>query len=198
MRHELADFPVFVFRCCVYLAGCLQTVLKEPFGFQEFLFTGGTALGVTLCACATLLPHDEFVNMGGGSVFSSAGSSTGLSEEEVGLYSWRDPWYLAYLACCVVPGFGTLIYVNSEESAVLEERERMIMSSSPHLKNKRIEMTTTTSRLSSTNPSSQSVIGGQTGAAGGVTEDGPPMSEGRDASLGGGNSQASPKTKVLR
>ncbi|PHJ23999.1 duf803 domain-containing protein [Cystoisospora suis] len=76
-------------------------------------------------------------------------STPAISEEEVGLYSWRDPWYLAYLACCVVPGFGTLIYVNSEESAVLEERERIILSSSSsHHKNKRIELTTTTSNAS--------------------------------------------------
>lgn len=177
-------------------------MLKEPFGFQEFLFTGGTALGVTLCACATLLPHDEFVNMsGGGGLFSSGTTSTPvMSEEEVGLYSWRDPWYLAYLACCVVPGFGTLIYVNSEESAVLEERERMILSSSSsHHKNKRIELTTTTSNASRLSSLAKGAV-----EEGGVS---PPSGlDGRESSsssssaglAGGGSTHGSPKTKVLR
>ncbi|KYK69812.1 DUF803 domain-containing protein, partial [Toxoplasma gondii TgCatPRC2] len=148
------------------------TVLKEPFGFQEFLFTGGTALGVTLCACATLLPHDEFVNMGSDAAM--------FSEKDVGLYSWRDPWYLAYLACCVVPGFGTLIYVNSEESAQLEEQERYMMAS-PRTNLKRIEL----ARLSASQASS---------GAGGV--------EGNVGSLGVNNSeysaQTAQKSKIFR
>ncbi|KFH17875.1 DUF803 domain-containing protein, partial [Toxoplasma gondii MAS] len=148
------------------------TVLKEPFGFQEFLFTGGTALGVTLCACATLLPHDEFVNMGSDAAM--------FSEKDVGLYSWRDPWYLAYLACCVVPGFGTLIYVNSEESAQLEEQERYMMAS-PRTNLKRIEL----ARLSASQASS---------GAGGV--------EGNVGSLGLNNSeysaQTAQKSKIFR
>ncbi|PFH34225.1 DUF803 domain-containing protein [Besnoitia besnoiti] len=152
------------------------TVLKEPFGFQEFLFTGGTALGVTLCACATLLPHDQFVNMGG--------DASSASEEDIGLYSWRDPWYLAYLACCVVPGFGTLIYVNSEESAALEEQERYMMNASPRASLKRLEM----ARRGASQPSNSASGGGVEGNVGNLG--GPP--NGAEASSSGS------KAKVLR
>ncbi|CBZ55189.1 conserved hypothetical protein [Neospora caninum Liverpool] len=150
------------------------TVLKEPFGFQEFLFTGGTALGVTLCACATLLPHDQFVNMG---------SDTVMSEKDLALYSWRDPWYLAYLACCVVPGFGTLIYVNSEESAALEEQERYMMAS-PRANMKRIEL----ARLSASQASSGAGVDGNVVNLAALSNSENP----------GGATQATLKSKILR
>ncbi|KAL8272777.1 hypothetical protein Esti_003327 [Eimeria stiedai] len=92
------------------------TVLKEPFGFQELLFTGGCAFGVFLCACASVLPRTEFVDMGGE-----------IDVRYIGLYSWRDPWYLAFLGACCGLGFGALVYLNSVESALLEEREQQLL-----------------------------------------------------------------------
>ncbi|KAL8438232.1 hypothetical protein ACSSS7_000321 [Eimeria intestinalis] len=92
------------------------TVLKEPFGFQELLFTGGCAFGVFLCACASVLPRTEFVDMGGE-----------IDARYIGLYSWRDPWYLAFLGACCGLGFGALVYLNSVESALLEEREQQLL-----------------------------------------------------------------------
>ncbi|KAL8455037.1 hypothetical protein Emag_001164 [Eimeria magna] len=92
------------------------TVLKEPFGFQELLFTGGCAFGVFLCACASVLPRTEFVDMGGE-----------IDTRYIGLYSWRDPWYLAFLGACCGLGFGALVYLNSVESALLEEREQQLL-----------------------------------------------------------------------
>ncbi|CDJ65581.1 hypothetical protein, conserved [Eimeria necatrix] len=92
------------------------TVLKEPFGFQELLFTGGCAFGVFLCACASVLPRTEFVDLG-----------SDLDSRYVGLYSWHDPWYLAFLGLCCGLGFGALVYLNSVESALLEEKEQQLL-----------------------------------------------------------------------
>lgn len=94
----------------------MQTVLKEPFGFQELLFTGGCAFGVFLCACASVLPRTEFVDMG-----------SEIDSRYIGLYSWRDPWYLAFLGVCCGLGFGALVYLNSVESALLDEREQQLL-----------------------------------------------------------------------
>ncbi|CDI86962.1 hypothetical protein, conserved [Eimeria praecox] len=95
------------------------TVLKEPFGFQELLFTGGCAFGVFLCACASVLPRTEFVDLG-----------SDLDSRYIGLYSWRDPWYLAFLGVCCGLGFGALVYLNSVESALLEEKEQQLLRQS--------------------------------------------------------------------
>ncbi|KAL8430654.1 hypothetical protein Efla_005139 [Eimeria flavescens] len=92
------------------------TILKEPFGFQELVFTGGCAFGVFLCACASVLPRTEFVDMG-----------EEIDSRYIGLYSWRDPWYLAFLGACCGLGFGALVYLNSVESALLEEREQQLL-----------------------------------------------------------------------
>ena len=101
-------------RYCVW-----QTVLKEPFGFQELLFTGGCAFGVFLCACASVLPRTEFVDLG-----------SDFDSRYIGLYSWRDPWYLAFLGLCCGLGFGALVYLNSVESALLEEKEQQLLRQS--------------------------------------------------------------------
>ncbi|KAL8449250.1 hypothetical protein Emed_003234 [Eimeria media] len=82
----------------------------------ELLFTGGCAFGVFLCACASVLPRTEFVDMGGE-----------IDVRYIGLYSWRDPWYLAFLGACCGLGFGALVYLNSVESALLEEREQQLL-----------------------------------------------------------------------
>ncbi|CDJ61067.1 hypothetical protein, conserved [Eimeria maxima] len=99
--------------------GSSTTVLKEPFGFQELLFTGGCAFGVFLCACASVLPRTEFVDLG-----------SDLDSRYIGLYSWRDPWYLAFLGVCCGLGFGALVYLNSVESALLEEKEQQLLRQS--------------------------------------------------------------------
>eukprot|EP00920_Eleutheroschizon_duboscqi_P021806 GHVT01052290.1.p1 GENE.GHVT01052290.1~~GHVT01052290.1.p1 ORF type:complete len:565 (+),score=97.96 GHVT01052290.1:951-2645(+) len=106
------------------------TLLKEPFGTTEAISTAGTVVGVTLCACASLLPQSskDFLNMGGAAVRN-------------GLMSWTDPWYLAFLAFCIFGGFGALIYVNSVENQVIEEREREMEDlAAPSMAAKSIEM----------------------------------------------------------
>ncbi|CDJ49791.1 hypothetical protein, conserved [Eimeria brunetti] len=105
------------------------TVLKEPFGFQELLFTGGCALGVFLCACASVLPRTAAGALGGplGGPSALGGGWEGW-EGGGPLASWRDPWYLGFLGACCGLGFGALVYLNSVESALLEEREQQLLT----------------------------------------------------------------------
>lgn len=77
--------------------------LNERLGKIEIISTLGTFVGISICACASLLCKNDMV------VYNPIHI----------IESWKNPWYVFYISVALFLSFFTLIYLNYKENKLI-------------------------------------------------------------------------------